>query len=84
MRQRDDRRVERTLGAAHKRRAFQALEAAFVDPGVQFGLNFQTEPEEEPGQRKRPSIAGGKSHDVPAEKPAAPAEVVSLDSFRKK
>ena len=62
---------------------FSAL-TAFVDPGVQFGLNFQTEPEEEPGQRKRPSVAGGKSHDVPAEKPAAPAEVVSLDSFRKK
>ena len=63
---------------------FAAL-TAFVDPGVQFGLNFQTEPEEqEPGQRKRPNVAGGKSHDLTAEKPAAPAEVVSLDSFRKK
>ena len=62
---------------------FGAL-TAFVDPGVQFGLNFQTEPEEEPGQRKRPNVAGGNGHDAPAEKPAAPAEVVSLDSFRKK
>jgi hypothetical protein len=62
---------------------FAAL-TAFVDPGVQFGLNFQTEPEEEPSQRKRPSVAAGNGHELTTEKSAAPAEVVSLDSFRKK
>lgn len=62
---------------------FSAL-TAFVDPGVQFGLNFQTEPEEEPGQRKRPSVAGGKTPELAAPKPEAAGEVVSLDSFRKK
>jgi hypothetical protein len=62
---------------------FAAL-TAFMDPGVQFGLNFQTEPDEEPGQRKRPSVAGGKPGELPAPKPETPGEVVSLDSFRKK
>ena len=62
---------------------FSAL-TAFVDPGVQFGLNFQTEPEEEPGQRKRPSVAGGKAPELAAPKPETAGEVVSLDSFRKK
>jgi hypothetical protein len=62
---------------------FSAL-TAFVDPGVQFGLNFQTEPDEETTQRRRPSIAGGKAAELPAPKQETPGEVVSLDSFRKK
>lgn len=61
---------------------FGAL-TAFVDPGVQFGLNFQTEPEEEPNQ-KRPALHAARQEDTAPEKPAAPGEVVSLDSFRKK
>jgi uncharacterized protein len=63
---------------------FGAL-TAFVDPGVQFGLNFQTEPEDVSNE-KRPSLGQAKQEQDEAapEKPAAPGEVVSLDSFRKK
>ena len=56
---------------------------AFVDPGVQFGLNFQPESEEGALER-RPALAACKNDEALAEKPTAPAEVVSLDSFRKK
>lgn len=62
---------------------FGAL-TAFVDPGVQFGLNFQPEPVNEPGQVARPAIGACNSPSNEPEKPAAPGEVVSLDSFRKK
>lgn len=64
---------------------FGAL-TAFVDPGVQFGLNFQTEPDEPQAeqQKQRPAVGGTKGGEPPPEKPPAPAEVVSLDSFRKK
>ncbi|HEY3776768.1 MAG TPA: ClpXP protease specificity-enhancing factor SspB [Rhizomicrobium sp.] len=62
---------------------FGAL-TAFVDPGVQFGLNFQTEPEESPGQKKRSAPETAKGEEAPPEKPAPPGEVVNLDSFRKK
>jgi hypothetical protein len=63
---------------------FGAL-TAFVDPGVQFGLNFQTEPDETSGH-KRNSLAPEKQEvdEAAPEKPAAPGEVVNLDSFRKK
>lgn len=57
---------------------------AFVDPGVQFGLNFQPESEEEAGQIRRPDAGACKDQETASEKPAAPAEVVNLDSFRKK
>jgi hypothetical protein len=77
---------------------FDAL-TAFFDPGVQFGLQFKspegTEPKTGPMQitplpqdmKEKPAAEQSK---IPAakaaaeEKPAAPAEVVSLDSFRKK
>lgn len=76
---------------------FAAL-TQFVDPGVQFGLQFQgsegtagekkpASPAALPGSKPAP-LAGPKA--VPeapakeAEKPATPAEVVSLDAFRKK
>jgi uncharacterized protein len=62
---------------------FGAL-TAFVDPGVQFGLNFQPEPDEGPGQKQRPLLGTGKADEEAPDKPAAPGEVVSLDSFRKK
>jgi hypothetical protein len=57
---------------------------AFVDPGVQFGLNFQSEPEGESGQGVRPAIGTCNGQSPATEKPTAPGEVVSLDSFRKK
>lgn len=70
---------------------FAAL-TQFVDPGVQFGLQFQPT---EGGAAARPTLPGAKPapltgpKPVPdnareAEKPSAPAEVVSLDAFRKK
>lgn len=75
---------------------FAAL-TQFVDPGVQFGLQFQgTEGETahtgkispQPLSSARPTtLATSKpSLEAPAEleKPAAAAEVVSLDAFRKK
>ena len=62
---------------------FGAL-TAFVDPGVQFGLNFQPEPEGEATQTSRPAIGACDGQPQAADKSAAPGEVVSLDSFRKK
>ena len=75
---------------------FAAL-TQFVDPGVQFGLQFQGS-ETASGDKKpsasatltgaKPAQLGGPKavQDAPKEpeKPAAPAEVVSLDAFRKK
>ena len=68
----------------------------FADPGVQFALQFQAG-ETEPSGKKAPPVAaagpkpaplaGPKPAQAPAkdaEKPACPAEVVSLDAFRKK
>ncbi len=70
---------------------FAAL-TAFVDPGVQFGLQFREAAEEEVGEHKPP--AAPLSHPPPEQtvSPEAdvekttvqPGEVVSLDSFRKK
>jgi uncharacterized protein len=58
----------------------------FADPGVQFGLNFQAEPEDEHavGATLPLSTAQHPKADPAGEKPAAPGDVVSLDSFRKK
>jgi hypothetical protein len=75
---------------------FAAL-TQFVDPGVQFGLQFQgaeaaggdkktSAPMALPGTKPVP-LAGPKPVQDPPkepEKPPAPAEVVSLDAFRKK
>jgi hypothetical protein len=70
---------------------FAAL-TAFFDPGVQFGLQFRGENEAkaagpmmvpaEPPQKDgaAPAVPAGETPD----KPSAPGEVVSLDSFRKK
>lgn len=71
---------------------FHAL-TAFLDPGVQFGLQFQPDSDSsdrgsvassEPTPLPSPDKASKAVEPKPAEKPAAPAEVVSLDSFRKK
>ena len=72
---------------------FAAL-TQFVDPGVQFGLQFrevdengEMKPVTAPTAFPSPPPAAEKSAEAPsedAEKPAAPAEVVSLDAFRKK
>jgi hypothetical protein len=65
---------------------FAAL-TAFVDPGVQFGLQFRETEEASIGET-RPALAAPspeQGNSAEAEKqPAAPGEVVSLDSFRKK
>jgi uncharacterized protein len=71
---------------------FAAL-TAFVDPGVQFGLQFREVDETGDGDHK-PQMLPHAETDQPiqapasaeaAEKqPAPPGEVVSLDSFRKK
>jgi len=62
---------------------FAAL-TAFVDPGVQFGLQFKGS-KAAPGQAGKsvPTAPAPKSADAPAE-PAEPNQVVSLDQFRKK
>ena len=73
---------------------FAAL-TAFVDPGVQFGLQFREVDEGEDGERKPSLLAqpapddpaaleGAKTDEVVEKQPAPPGEVVSLDSFRKK
>ena len=71
---------------------FAAL-TQFVDPGVQFGLQFQavegaegTKPQPLPGLKSASLAAAKPAAEAPKEpeKPAAPAEVVSLDAFRKK
>jgi len=68
---------------------FAAL-TAFGDPGVQFGLQFQPEVTEPSGEPISPPALAvidktAKSEEnKPADKSAAPGEVVSLDSFRKK
>ncbi|HKD22820.1 MAG TPA: ClpXP protease specificity-enhancing factor SspB [Rhizomicrobium sp.] len=74
---------------------FAAL-TAFVDPGVQFGLQFRETDETGEGERKPAAAptplphAAPEAHAQPAgaeaveKQPAQPGEVVSLDSFRKK
>ncbi len=68
---------------------FAAL-TAFVDPGVQFGLQFKVAEAQEaqttPAAAPPPSLQAPSTPpaETPAEKPAAPGEVVSLDAFRKK
>jgi hypothetical protein len=73
---------------------FTAIKS-FLDPSVQFGLEFQPlEPEAEPSA-KLPAVAPAPALPVPAPEPAADgedepskpgegAEVVRLDRFRKK
>jgi len=71
---------------------YQAL-TKFYDPGVPFGLEFKgTEsdarsalsPVAEPVESAPAAEPAEKTEEKPAEKPAGEAEVVSLDSFRKK
>jgi hypothetical protein len=71
---------------------FAAL-TAFFDPGVQFGLQFRGENDAKPAAPMTmpmgpPQKEGEAASAPPAgeaqDKPSAPGEVVSLDSFRKK
>jgi hypothetical protein len=77
---------------------FPAL-TAFFDPGVQFGLQFRgqegeskganqptplPQPAAEQNREKPTEISAKPGAEAAGEKPAAPGEVVSLDSFRKK
>ena len=73
---------------------FAAL-TQFLDPGVQFGLQFQGSEGTAGPKAGPPALPGAKpaplAEPKPApeaakepEKPSAPAEIVSLDAFRKK
>ncbi|HXC53700.1 MAG TPA: ClpXP protease specificity-enhancing factor SspB [Rhizomicrobium sp.] len=76
---------------------FPAL-TAFFDPGVQFGLQFRgaegeakssaptllPQPAAEQNREKPTELVTRPADGAASEKPAAPGEVVSLDSFRKK
>jgi hypothetical protein len=75
---------------------FPAL-TAFFDPGVQFGLQFRGQEGDAKGSGSptmlpQPAVEQNREKTIeplkpaePSEKPAAaPGEVVSLDSFRKK
>jgi hypothetical protein len=65
---------------------FAAL-TAFVDPGVQFGLQFQGMDDTGEGEQKPatlPQPEAGEPDAVAEKLPPQPGEVVSLDSFRKK
>jgi hypothetical protein len=59
---------------------FAAL-TGFADPAVRYGLRFQPtmEPEAEPVAEESPAEAGPA-----APPPEAPAQVVSLDAFRRR
>ena len=75
---------------------FEAIRT-FVDPSVEFGLRFETpeghhEEQSDPEMRELPEFAGGQpeqsatssTHETATDdKKGKPAEVVSLDSFRK-
>jgi uncharacterized protein len=78
---------------------FAAL-TAFFDPGVQFGLQFRgqegegkntttgptllPQPAAEQTREKMPEVQKATVTETTPDKPPAPGEVVSLDSFRKK
>jgi len=69
---------------------FAAL-TAFVDPGVQFGLQFRGEADETGEGEHKPAAVPHAEAEPPVaaaeaveKQPAPPGEVVSLDSFRKK
>jgi hypothetical protein len=55
--------------------------SAFADPEVRFGLNFEVEMPEKVLLSELPAPEGD---DVPARPPEGPAEVVSLDAFRRR
>jgi len=63
----------------------------FVDPSVEFGLRFETQEDEAedgvkappPEMLPSPTVTAHKDTSAAPEKEAKPADVVSLDSFRK-
>ena len=57
---------------------FEAV-TGFADPSVKFGLQFQAGPEEE-----MPAAPAPREPGLPVVKKDKPAEVVTLDKFRKK
>ena len=54
---------------------------AFADPEVRFGLSFEVEV---PEQLDLAEFSVADGDDAPAQRAAAPAEVVSLDAFRRR
>lgn len=66
----------------HLRVPYAAIRS-FFDPSVKFGLEFQVEPGTgEAGEEPAPLPARPEANETPEQ--AKPADVVSLDSFRKK
>ncbi len=65
-----------------------AAMTGFVDPGVQFGLQFKTAGDTAPGAETPKDEIAPATAEAPSKSdeppPAAPGEVVSLDAFRKK
>jgi len=72
-----------------------AAMTAFVDPGVQFGLQFrnstavknaaaETKNEDAPAATLPAAAVPQQAPEPPAEKPEAAPQIVSLDKFRKK
>jgi hypothetical protein len=82
----EDERFEVTLSFSRVRQhlviPFEAV-TAFADPGVQFGLKFDVEggPGTAPPDGEPPN---GEDHEPAPSGPAEGAEVVTLDTFRKK
>ncbi|MGE5147161.1 MAG: SspB family protein [Candidatus Eiseniibacteriota bacterium] len=82
----EDDRFEVTLSFSRVRQhlviPFEAV-TAFADPGVQFGLKFDVEggPGTLPPDGEPPN---GEDHEPASNAPAEGAEVVTLDTFRKK
>jgi uncharacterized protein len=61
---------------------FNAIKG-FLDPSVQFGLQFEVVPFE--AEVKKPEVvAGGEGQDTVVANDAPESKVVSLDAFRKK
>ena len=54
---------------------------AFADPEVRFGLSFDVEI---PEQIDLAGLSVPDGDDAPAQRAAAPAEIVSLDAFRRR
>ena len=71
---------------------FEAIKV-FADPGVEFGLQFTLDHDNEsaaevtqlrPDPPPSPKLLGGPEDETPPERPDGGAEIVALDRFRKK
>jgi hypothetical protein len=83
----EEERFEVTLSFSRVRQhlviPFEAV-TAFADPGVQFGLKFDVEAGAAGGAEAESQAAEGERPEPISAVPAEGAEVVTLDTFRKK